>query len=71
MPTKFFKTMCVTAMLVALPYTVRAEDAVNVDGDHVTLAMIVPALSGTELGALELAPAPLPGETTVIRASDV
>ncbi len=71
MPTKFFKTICAVAMLVALPYQVRAEDAVNVDGERVTLAMILPALSGTELGDLDLAPAPLPGETTVIRASDV
>lgn len=71
MPTKFFKTMCATVLLVALPYTARADDAVNVEGDRVTLAMIVPALSGTELGDLELAPAPPPGETSVIRASDV
>jgi flagella basal body P-ring formation protein FlgA len=67
----FFKSMCATALLVALPYTARAQEAVNVDGERVTLAMIVPALTGTELGALDLAPAPLPGETTVIRASDV
>jgi hypothetical protein len=71
MNTNYFKTICATALLLALPYTVRAEDAVNVDGDRVTLAMIVPALNGTELGALDLAAAPAPGESTVIRASDV
>ncbi|HEX5656809.1 MAG TPA: flagella basal body P-ring formation protein FlgA [Polyangiales bacterium] len=65
------KTLCATALLLALPYTARAQDAVNVDGERVTLAMILPALSGTELGDLDLAPAPLPGETSVIRASDV
>ncbi|MET0284417.1 MAG: flagella basal body P-ring formation protein FlgA [Polyangiales bacterium] len=71
MNTKLIKTMFAMALLVALPYTVRAQEAVNVEGERVTLAMILPALSGTELGELDLAPAPLPGETTVLRASDV
>jgi hypothetical protein len=71
MTTKLIEMVCATALLLALPYTGRAQDAVNVDGERVTLAMIVPALSGTELGELDLAPAPLPGETSVIRASDV
>jgi Chaperone for flagella basal body P-ring formation len=62
--------MCAAALLLALPAMVRADE-VDVDGERVTLAMIVPALSGTELGDLDLAPAPLPGESSVIRASDV
>lgn len=71
MPTKTFKTMCALALMLALPAPARADEPVNVEGERVTLAMIVPALSGTELGELDLAPAPLPGESSVIRASDV
>lgn len=73
MPTKaqhLKNTLYAAALLLMLPHSVRAQE-VAVEGEHVTLAMIVPALSGTELGDLELAPAPLPGETSVIRASDV
>ncbi len=39
--------------------------------DNVRLAEIVPALEGTELGALELGPAPRPGATRVVRRSEV
>lgn len=58
------------ALHVLSPRQARAED-LTVESDRVTLAMILPALEGTELGALDIADAPLPGETRVIRASDV
>jgi hypothetical protein len=73
MPTKaqyLKKTLYAAALLLALPHSVRADE-VAVEGERVTLAMILPALTGTELGELDLAPAPLPGESSVIRASDV
>jgi hypothetical protein len=73
MPKNKLYSLCMCAAL-ALPVltdgVVRAED-VAVEAERVTLAMILPALTGTELGALDIAPAPLPGETSVIRASDI
>ena len=63
--------LCAALVLLVLAHgEARAED-IAVDGERVTLAMILPALEGTELGGLDLAAAPLPGETSVIRASDV
>jgi hypothetical protein len=38
---------------------------------RITLGEIVPALVGTELGALEIADAPVPGATRVVRRADV
>lgn len=48
----------------------RAEE-LAVEGERVTLSMLLPALSGSELGRLDIAAAPLPGAHTVIRASDI
>lgn len=49
---------------------VRA-DALFVMGDTITLGTLLPALSGTDLGELSIAPAPLPGETSVVHGSDI
>ncbi len=49
----------------------RERNDIAIESERVTLAMILPALEGTDLGALDLAPAPLPGESRVIRASDI
>ena len=40
------------------------------DEDRVRLSEIVPALAGTELGALDLGPAPAPGAVRVVRVTD-
>ena len=60
----------VVALLVLGQATAYAQD-IEVESERVTLAMILPVLDGTELGALDVAPAPPPGETSVIRSSDV
>jgi hypothetical protein len=39
--------------------------------DRITLAEVLPALAGTDLGALDLGAAPVPGGTRVVRATDV
>jgi flagella basal body P-ring formation protein FlgA len=49
---------------------VQAED-LTVEGESVPLYAVLPALQGTELGELVVAEAPLPGETRVVRASDI
>jgi hypothetical protein len=61
------------ALWVTLASAPRAAhaDEIAVEGDRVTLAMILPALAGSELGGIDIAAAPLPGERSVIRASDI
>jgi flagella basal body P-ring formation protein FlgA len=61
------------ALLIGLAATrsVALAEEIAVEGEHVTLAMILPALEGSELGSIDVAPAPLPGEHRVIRASDI
>lgn len=73
MPTnkQFFSSLCVAVALFVQLRGVARADEIAVESERVTLAMILPALEGTELGGLDLAPAPLPGESSVIRASDV
>lgn len=39
--------------------------------ERVSLSEIVPALEGTELGAIDLGPAPSPGATRVVRRSEI
>ncbi|HJL19619.1 MAG TPA: flagella basal body P-ring formation protein FlgA [Sandaracinaceae bacterium LLY-WYZ-13_1] len=58
--------LVVAALVLALlgPAAAAAQSAVH-------LSEVVPALGGTELGALEVGPAPPPGGTRVIRRSDV
>jgi hypothetical protein len=69
--TPFSRGLCALSALVALSASqVRADD-IAVESERVTLAMILPALEGTDLGSLDLAASPLPGESQVIRASDV
>jgi len=70
-PTKSVARGLQALALLALSHGVAHADDIAVESERVTLAMILPALLGTELGALDVAPAPLPGESSVIRASDV
>lgn len=63
--------LCAALALVVLTHGEAQAEDIAVEGDRVTLAMILPALQGTELGGLDLAASPLPGESSVIRASDV
>ena len=56
--------------LVSSPGYAHADE-IAVEGDRVTLGMILPALAGSELGSIDIAAAPLPGEHSVIRASDI
>jgi len=58
-------------VLGSLPCSVVSADDVAVESDRVTLAMILPALEGSELGALDIAASPRPGESSVIRSSDI
>lgn len=58
------------AVVLGVATPARADE-LAVEGDRVTLAMILPALTGTELGALDVAPAPLPGQRTLIRAAEI
>ena len=54
----------------SLAATARAEE-LAVEGERVTLSMLLPALTGSDLGSVDLGAAPLPGEHAVIRASDI
>lgn len=56
------------SLAVLLPAS--AED-LTVEGEQVPLYAMLPALEGTELGDLVVADAPLPGESRVLRASDI
>jgi len=73
MPTnkQYFTSLCAAVTLCMQLHGVARADEIAVESERVTLAMILPALEGTELGGLDLAPSPLPGESSVIRASDV
>lgn len=57
--------LAVLALLLFLPPSQAAAQA------QITLAEILPALAGSDLGALELGPAPPPGESRVVRRSEV
>lgn len=61
------------ALLVALATmpALAQPNEIAVEGESVTLAMILPALEGSEIGGIEVAQAPLPGEKAVVRASDI
>lgn len=63
--------LCALVAVLALGRAAARADDLAIESEQVTLAMILPALEGTELGGLGLGPAPLPGETRVIRASDI
>jgi hypothetical protein len=56
------------SLAVLLP---ASADDLTVEGEHVQLYAMLPALEGTELGDLVIADAPLPGESRVLRASDI
>jgi hypothetical protein len=53
------------------PLTAARADDLAVEGESVLLSAVLPALAGSELGNLVVAEAPLPGETRVVRASDI
>jgi hypothetical protein len=56
------------SLAVMLP---ASADDLTVEGEQVQLFAMLPALEGTELGELVIADAPLPGESRVLRASDI
>lgn len=60
----------VLASSLSLAAHAYAEE-LAVEGETVELSMILPALAGTELGSMVVADAPLPGESRVVRASDI
>lgn len=69
----FFRRLLSAVVLasgISLAAQARAEE-LAVEGETVELAMIVPVLAGTELGSMVVADAPLPGESRVVRASDI
>lgn len=59
-------SLVLVALLALAPTLAHAQD-----GDRIRLAEIVPALSGTELGATDLGPAPAPGTSRVIRRAEI
>jgi hypothetical protein len=62
--------LCASSLSLAALSAAHAED-VAVEGERVQLYALLPALTGTELGELVIADAPLPGESRVVRASDI
>ncbi|MBI2896536.1 MAG: flagella basal body P-ring formation protein FlgA [Deltaproteobacteria bacterium] len=52
------------ALLLAFPASALAQE-------HITLDEVLPALAGTELGRIELGPAPPPGSSRTVRGSEV
>jgi hypothetical protein len=60
----------VLASSLSLAAHAYAEE-LAVEGETVELAMILPVLAGTELGSMVVADSPLPGESRVVRASDI
>lgn len=62
--------MLVGLLCALLHGRARAED-VPVQGDEITLEDLLPALRGTELGTIAVAKAPAPGESALVRSSDV
>lgn len=67
----FARVVCALLTLFVLSHASARADEIAIEGERVTLAMILPVLQGSELGTLDVAPAPLPGESSVIRASDI
>jgi hypothetical protein len=62
----------VAVLAASLSFAARARaEELAVEGESVALAAILPVLAGTELGSLIVADAPLPGESRVVRASDI
>lgn len=59
------------ALLLSSPLASAHAEDITVESERVTLAMILPVLEGSELGTLDIAAAPLPGEASVVRASDI
>lgn len=65
------KALALASGLSLLALAPARADELAVEGETVELAALVPALQGTELGGLVVAEAPLPGESRVVRASDI
>jgi hypothetical protein len=59
------------AFALSLLSAAARADELAVEGETVQLAAILPVLAGSELGELVIAEAPLPGESRVVRASDI
>lgn len=61
----------IAAVLVAAALLAPAFASAQQSADRITLAEVLPALAGTDLGALDLGAAPVPGGARVVRATDV
>jgi Chaperone for flagella basal body P-ring formation len=70
LPRSLSALLCASSLSLAALSPAHAED-LAVEGERVQLYAVLPALAGTELGNLVVADAPLPGETRVVRASDI
>jgi len=71
MPLQSIKALALAGGLSFLALSSARADELAVEGETVVLAALVPALEGTELGGLVVADAPLPGQSRVVRASDI
>ncbi|MBX7190572.1 MAG: flagella basal body P-ring formation protein FlgA [Sandaracinaceae bacterium] len=65
--TRTLFTLLSFALVLAVGATTSAASA----QDRIRLAEIVPALAGSELGAIDLGPAPPPGASRVMRRAEV
>jgi flagella basal body P-ring formation protein FlgA len=65
------RACALAAALLVLSHKQAYAEELAIEAERVTLAMILPVLTGSELGELELGPAPLPGESIVLHASDI
>lgn len=70
LPRSLSALFCASSLSLAALSLAHAED-LAVEGERVQLYAVLPALEGTELGELVVADAPLPGESRVVRASDI
>lgn len=67
-----YRLLHVVALAASLSFAALAHaEELAVEGETVELAAIIPALLGTELGSMVVADSPLPGESSVLRASDI
>ena len=65
------RALALAAGLCGLAGTAPAEVEAQDDRSRVTLAEVIPALAGSELGALDLGPAPAPGNARVLGRAEI
>jgi hypothetical protein len=71
MSSRLLSSLMLAAGLSLVGVGPAYADELVVESEQVPLYAMLPALEGTELGALVVADAPLPGESRVLRASDI